>query len=293
MNILFLDQFGELGGAQRCLLDLVDGMEPGALYAALPGKGPLSDALEKKGVRVYELPRLEYSSGRKSAMDVLRYTMDTQRLTPRIRSIIDTHAVDLVYVNGPRLLPAAAMASKNFVFHAHSYLDKRYSSALARWCLRRRSAKVIASSRFVAKPLPWRGLRIIYNGVPEIPFREPLPVRERPYRIGTLGRIAPEKGQADFVRAARILAGRGIEAEYRIHGAPLFSDRSYLAQVREMSAGLPISFPGWSDDVSEVFAELDILVVSSTWIDAKPRVIPEAFSAGVPVSRTLREAFRN
>jgi glycosyltransferase involved in cell wall biosynthesis len=258
-------------------------MDPGQIYAALPGTGPLSDALERRGVRVYELPRLEYSHGRKSAMDVLRYTVDMQRVAPAIRNIIRSHAIDVVYVNGPRLLPAAAMASKNFVFHAHSYLDKRYASTLARWCLRRRSAMVIASSRFVATPLPSNGLRVIYNGVPELPFREPAPVRDRPYRIGMLGRIAPEKGQADFVRAARILTGRGIQAEYRIHGAPLFSDSSYLARVQDLSVGLPVFFPGWSENVSEVFGELDVLAVPSTWIDATPRVIMEAFAAGVPV----------
>ena len=283
MSVLFLDQFNDMGGAQRCLLDLVEGMDPSGLYAALPGHGPLSEALERRGVQVYELPRLEYSHGRKSALDVVRYAIDTQRLAPKIRSIIRAHAIDLVYVNGPRLLPAAAMASKTIVFHAHSYLDKRYATALARWSLRRRNAKVIASSRFVAKPLPSNGLRVIYNGVAELPFRAPIPITGRPYRIGMLGRIAPEKGQVDFVGAARILTGRGIRAEYRIHGAPLFSDSSYLAQVRELSTGLPISFPGWSEDVSKVFAELDVLVVPSTWIDATPRVILEAFSAGVPV----------
>jgi len=283
MNILFLDQFNELGGAQQCLVDLVDGMEPNELYAALPGTGPLSDALRRRRVRVYELPRLEYSNGRKSAMDILRYTVDTQRLAPRIRSIIGSQAIELVYVNGPRMLPAAAMASQNFVFHAHSYLDKPYASALARWSLRRRRAKVIASSRFVAKPLPPEGVRVIYNGVRELPFRPPARALNRPYRIGTLGRISPEKGQADFVDAARILTGRGIQAEYLIHGAPLFSDSSYLTQVRALSAGLPVRFPGWSDDVCKVFAELDVLVVSSTSIDATPRVILEAFSAGVPV----------
>src|SRR5437016_3413347 len=133
MNVLFLDQFNELGGAQRCLVDLVDGMARGGLHAALPGTGPLSDALRKRGVEVSELPRLEYSHGRKTALDVLHYTVDTQRLVPRIRNMIESHAIDLVYVNGPRLLPAAAMAARNFVFHAHSYLDKRYASLLARF----------------------------------------------------------------------------------------------------------------------------------------------------------------
>jgi len=283
MRILFLDQFSELGGAQQCLIDLAAGLNEDRLYAAVPGTGPLADALRARGVEVYELPTLAYPHGHKTLLDFLRFPRDTKRLTSRIRSIVQSQAIDLVYVNGPRLLPAASMAASNLVFHSHSYLDKRYASASVRWCLRRRNAKVIASSRFVAKALPSENLRVIYNGVREIPFRPPSRSNGRPYRIGTLGRIEPEKGQMDFVQAARVLAERGLNAEYRIHGAPLFSDSTYLARVRELSAGLPITFPGWSNDVSKVLAELDVLVVPSTWIDANPRVIPEAFSAGVPV----------
>jgi len=282
MRILFLDQFSELGGAQQCLIDLAAGLDD-ELYAAIPGKGPLARELENHGACVYELPPVDYAHGRKAVADFARYTRDTQSLASRIRSIVQRHQIDVVYVNGPRMLPAAALAARNLVFHSHSYLNKRYASALVRWCLRFRGARVIASSRFVAQALPSENLRVIYNGVREIPFRRPVRANGRPYRIGTLGRIEPEKGQVDFVRAARVLAERGLNAEYSIHGAPLFSDCSYLAQVRELSAGLPIRFPGWSNDVSKVFAELDVLVVPSTWIDANPRVIPEAFSAGVPV----------
>ena len=112
MRILFLDQFNELGGAQRCLIDLVDGMSGGELYAALPGTGALSDALRRRGVCVYELPRVGYSSGRKSAADMVRFAMGMPRLARRIGAIVQMHEIEMVYVNGPRMLPAAAMGSR-------------------------------------------------------------------------------------------------------------------------------------------------------------------------------------
>src|SRR5258708_866948 len=246
MNVLFLDQFNELGGAQQCLLDLVDGMAGHNLHAALPGDGPFAHALRSRGVQVVELPLLSYSHGRKSAGDMLRFAVDTFRLARRLRAMIRTHGVELVYVNGPRVLPAAALAAKTFVFHAHSYLDKRYAAALARWSLRRRNARAVASSHFVASALRPCSVRVIYNGVPEIPFRPPdcgqrsLTVAARneaarkdvrPWQIGIVGRVAPEKGQVDFVAAAQILTARGLQAGYRIQGEPLFSDSKYLDRV--------------------------------------------------------------
>lgn len=281
MSILFLDQFNQLGGAQQCLLDLIDGFEGEEIYAALPGAGPLTEALRERGVAVYELPPMDYTSARKSGRDFVRFPVDVVRAVSRIRGIVDLHTIDLIYVNGPRLLPAAAMTSPRMVFHAHSYLDKRYASVLARWCLRSRHARVIASSRFVAGPLPRKRLRVIYNGVRELPYQEPRP--KRPFRIGMLGRIAPEKGQLDFVRAARTLTSRGVEAEFSICGAPLFSSSDYFHLVRQESEGLPIVFPGWTDNVARAFACLDLLAVPSASVDATPRVIMEAFSAGVPV----------
>src|SRR5260370_37976584 len=50
-----------------------------------------------------------------------------------------------------------------------------------------------------------------------------------------------------------------------------------------MSNEMLVVFAGWSDDVASIFAELDLLVIASSWVEANPRVIIEAFSAGVPV----------
>lgn len=283
MNVLFLDQFNDLGGAQQCLLDLVDGMSRHQLHAALPGDGPFAAALRSRGVNVYKLPAMSYEHGRKSVGDVFRFGIDMIRLAPRLRRIIRKHAIDLVYVNGPRLLPAAALAAKGFVFHGHSHLDKRYAAALARWSLRHGKARALASSEFVASALRPYSVRVIYNGVREIPFRTPEPATGLPWRIGIVGRIAPEKGQVDFVAAARILTGRGLKAEFRIQGEPLFSGDTYANLVRDLSNELPVVFAGWSNDVVAIFAELDLLVIASTWVEANPRVIVEAFAAGVPV----------
>lgn len=284
MRVLFLDQFSELGGAQRCLLDLIDGLACSGLHAAVPAGGPLVPALAARGVTVHELPPSNYGNGYKTPADLLRFTVDTPRLASRIAGLVRKHAADLVYVNGPRLLPAASLATRGpLIFHAHNYLGKRYSSTLARWSLRRANARVIACCRFVARVLPHDRLRVIYNGVRELPFAPPAARKGRRPRVGMLGRIAPEKGQLDFVHGARILTERGAGAEFHIYGSALFSDASYLDRVRASSGSLPITFEGWSTNIAAAFANLDVLAVPSSAIDATPRVILEAFSAGVPV----------
>jgi glycosyltransferase involved in cell wall biosynthesis len=170
------------------------------------------------------------------------------------------------------------------VFHCHSYLRHHYAAALAGISLAGAAATVIASCRFVAGPLmPYVNSTVIYNGVNG--GADPL-VRGRPPgrpRIGVLGRIAPEKGQLDFLKAARLLPPN---YQFVICGAPLFSNssaQSYFERVREQAAGLPVEFLGWRDDVTTVLSDLDLLVVPSAPGEATTRVILEAFAAGVPV----------
>jgi glycosyltransferase involved in cell wall biosynthesis len=288
MNILFLDQFSDLGGAQRCLLELLPAVRDCGWQAhvAAPGNGALRDQAIALGASYRSIGSGPYQSGGKSISDLFRFARELPRLAGEIAGLAaDCHA-GIVYVNGPRLLPAASLglpAGVPLVFHCHSHLHQRYAAALAGLSLASARATVIASCRFVAEPLRlYVKSTVIYNGVEA----GPRSARPDAHRIGVLGRIAPEKGQLDFLKAARLLP-----PGYRfvICGAPLFSNSaalSYFEQVRRQADGLPVEFLGWRDDVSTVLSNLDLLVVPSAPGEATTRVILEAFAAGVPVVAT-------
>jgi glycosyltransferase involved in cell wall biosynthesis len=125
---------------------------------------------------------------------------------------------------------------------------------------------------------------VIYNGVPDCGPPKP---RSLTGRVGMIGRICPEKGQKVFVEAARIVAPYLPHSTFVVCGATQFSDpkaEAYSRAVREQAAGLPIEFTGWRDDIGDVLRSLDLLVVPSMPLaEATTRVIPEAYSAGVPV----------
>ena len=300
MNILCLDQFGELGGAQRCLLDEIPAMigRGWSVHVAAPGKGQLAERAAAMGATFDAIRCGPYSSGSKTVADMARFAAEMPRLARAIRGLISRYDADLIYVNGPRLLPAVAVSVANgarrgprVLFHAHSLLTGA-SWLLAGCSLAMARAAVVASCSFVASPLaPFcgdRGARVVYNGVRQISLasRTASPTQ---FRIGVIGRISPEKGQADFLRAARILLSLhkgALECRFFICGAALFADPAamrYRAELETLAEGLPVEFAGWTEDVEGVLARLDLLVVPSTAIDATPRVILEAFAAGVPV----------
>lgn len=295
MNVLFVDQFSDPGGAQQCLLDLMPAMrERGwSAHFAMPGGGAMVERLRALGATVDAIPCGPYSFGRKSAADVVRYGWELPRLRVAIERLATYYGVQLIYCNGPRVLPAAAWAARGrcpLVFHCHLYLGARYTAWLAGRSLRLAGATVIPACRFFLPPLlryvPRENCRVVYCGVrgDATLRREFRP--EQPWRIGVIGRIAPQKGQAEFLAAARLLAARLPPCRFVICGAPIFGDRpaeKYLASLRQAAEGLPVEFTGWQDDVPAVLASLDLLVLPSMVEEAAPRVILEAYAAGVPV----------
>jgi glycosyltransferase involved in cell wall biosynthesis len=355
MRILFLDQFSDPGGAQRCLMDLLPAVKSRGWEAlvALPGNGGLFGALAACGVETAQIGCGPYSSGTKPPADVARFVADLPRLARQIRGLARDFRPDMVYINGPRLLPAAAAAGLRapFIFHSHSHLRAGGSRILAGWALRSLRAQVVASCRYVAQP--WHGyvkperMRVIYNGVsgpdhnsgvpgppgcgerllasrlagegacpttriqisagyggtgiqPVRAFRN-LPRADGEHStsdnpasrrnagtptIGCIGRIAPEKGQREFLTAASLIHAAIPNCHFVLYGAPLFGDAAsarYEKDLRRAAAGLPVEFRGWAEDVYSALANLDVLLVPSGPHEANPRVVLEAFAAAVPV----------
>ncbi len=292
MNILCVEQFSEFGGGQRSLLDLLPAFfqqkwEP---HVLLPDNGSFHAALRQLGCPTSSLGSGTYSSIRKPLNEQLRYARELPRVIKKIDALVQQHRFDLLYVNGPRFLPAAAVVAMRrnvpIIFHCHSRLLQGSAIAVTGFSLRLSRAKVIACCRHVSEPLASyvhpRNLSIVYNGLGQ-PSLRTVPLSRPIRKIGVLGRIEPEKGQIDFVRAARIVCREIPDCRFYIAGAPLFSGSSYYNEVVHEAHGLPVSFLGWQTDVGQVLSSLDLLVVPSTPFEATTRVILEAYSVGRPV----------
>jgi len=287
MRILLIDQFGEPGGAQQCLMEAAMGFAARGweLHAALPA-GPIVDRLAPICQSITPLACGPFKPVRKNVWDVVRFGFQLPQLAAVIGHVIEREQIDVVYVNGPRMAPAAIWARRGrpVIFHAHSIVTQPMAARLTGFTLRRSNVTLLASSRFVAQWLESlvasAAVRVIYNGVAGFGMR---PVaRQQHTRIAVLGRIAPEKGQLAFARAARIALERNPDLRFSIGGAAMFSGEEYLDAVRA-AAGNAVTFTGWTDDVGEFLKSMDLLVVPSESVDTNPRVILEAYAAGVPV----------
>ena len=292
LRVLVLDQFSDLGGAQRNLLLLLGAMRERSWEAmvGLPGEGQLFERVRDLGFETFSIPCGPFSLGSKSPLDLGRFARQLPLLARRIRTCGGSFRPDAIYLNGPRVLPGAALARLRTpaLFHAHSYLPRGGMRAVSGWALRRLEAGVVACCNFVAGP--WKPYlapsspSVVFNGVcgPDRPLHRR---HAGPPKVGCVGRISPEKGQLEFLAAAAMIHRALPECRFAVYGAPLFSREAarYAAQVNAAARGLPVEFPGWAADVYAALSDLDVLMVPSTDLEGMPLTILEAFAAGVPV----------
>jgi len=149
---------------------------------------------------------------------------------------------------------------------------------------------IVAPSRFLAgmfvdNGLPPERLQVLPYGLE--PGRiVPLPAERprQPLRLGFCGVLSPWKGLHLLVEAVRDSAA---EVTLSVHGRteePMFQD--YIDGVLQRAAGderITFAGPYGEGEAPKVFADIDVLVVPSTWYENTPFVVLEAFAAGVPV----------
>jgi len=149
---------------------------------------------------------------------------------------------------------------------------------------------IFAPSQFLADMFLKNGLQ--HDGFQIVPYGlEPGRIEaiaaERPrtpLRIGFCGVLSPWKGAHLLIEAVR---KSSAAVAVKIHGRTeeaMFQD--YIDGLRSQAGDDPrITFAGpyAEGDAATVFAEMDILVVPSTWYENTPFVMLEAFAAGVPV----------
>jgi hypothetical protein len=110
-----------------------------------------------------------------------------------IAGLVEGRGIGLLYVNGPRLLPAAAWVARArsipLIFHCHHRILQPIAARLTGEALRWSRASMIACCRFAAEPLvrylPGERSRVIYNDVSEPAWtRRPRPGEALEHRRG-------------------------------------------------------------------------------------------------------------
>lgn len=116
------------------------------------------------------------------------------------------------------------------------------------------------------------------------PWRRELGLSASNFLVTIVGRLTPEKGHADFLQAASEIYRAIPESRFLVvGGGPLATDLQ--SQARSLGLGGIALFLGYLEDVANVMAVSDVIVISSRR-EGLPNVLLEALSLGKPVVAT-------
>jgi glycosyltransferase involved in cell wall biosynthesis len=281
------------GGGERHLADLSHALIDRGhdVYAASVPGSPLWAELSflTKG-----------SSGSTLALSRLNYVKNLTRLAGFVRA----HGIEIVHAHAARDYHLAALAVRlasrgRLVLTRHALFPLR---GINRHLLRS-AGRVIAVSQAVAESLRRNGviesakITVVHNGIDTDRFTCSVATAcarggDSPVLVGTVGHLAPIKGQDIFVRAAALISARRQGVHFVVIGedkSPQMGYRKFLESlVVELGISGSVAMPGWKDDIRGVLSSLT-LFVSAARSEPFGLSIVEAMAAGLPVVAAASE----
>lgn len=309
VRAVFLSPVAILGGAERCLLDLLSRRDRERVSADLicPEPGPLIAAAEKLCVTAELLPlpgwalRVGREPGIRNALLMAPAAILHLAYALRVAAVLRRRRAEVLVTNGNKAhlwgRAAAALARCRLVALQHDF-PRGASGALVRSAACAADL-VVTNSAAVAASFPFPHVHVVPNGVDLVRFRPdgpatdlkgPLGLPASGPLVGMVGVLAPWKGHDVFLgAAARVLQDMptagflivGDEA-YQTHGHAGW--RAHLQEeARRLGVAHAARFLGWREDVPEILRALDIAVHASVRPEPFGRVLAEAQACGIPV----------
>ena len=123
--------------------------------------------------------------------------------------------------------------------------------------------------------VPAEKMTVAKAGVPTPEFLGEVPTERKDgvLRVGSFSRLVKEKGIDVLIEAAYL--AEGVEVV-------IYGDGPEKSSLRQLAGGR-VEMPGKVNDVAMAMAACDVVVVPSTWEEAFPYAVLEAFSVGRPV----------
>ncbi|MBL8208030.1 MAG: glycosyltransferase family 4 protein [Blastocatellia bacterium] len=315
MRILFYNHTGQVSGAERVLLALLQDVKDKPATQALllcPPLSPLWKQAHAQGI--YCEPIAELQARFTWRVDrLVQYLWSFAQVMRRFRRQVIRFQPELIHANSVRAGLVAFLATMllrvPIVWHIHDSLPRHPFSILIRWIALSSSRNhLLGVSLAVIKRFRSRlslfvhhpPMRVIYNGVAVDRFhfdpagreavREELKLREEELALGIIAQITPRKGQLELLRAFAAVLSQVPQATLLIVGAPLFKhDHTYLSRLQKTAHKLGIAervrFLGARHDVPAVMQALDLVILNSH-SDPFPLTMLEAMASGTPVLAT-------
>lgn len=285
MNILHVVRPAD-GGMKNHVLTLMDNLDENRynMFLACPDAGDWKKKINKQNIIPVELPLKGELSPRADLNCIIHLA---GLIKDKGIHIVHTHGMKASLVGrlAARLArsfgakqgtPMVLAAVHNSVYnYSMPKIEKKMISMLQRYLARHTHRFITVSEALKTEIMFWEGIneeniRVIYNGISIDTFQKEkspclkLKLGLNPIRpvVGTVARLAPQKGVSFFIQAAFLVSQLVEEAQFLVVG-----DGPLMAELQEEAErfGLEetIVFAGFYPDISEIYPLIDVFVVPS------------------------------
>jgi glycosyltransferase involved in cell wall biosynthesis len=297
VRVLLVHGMAERGGSDQALLRMVRTLPPERfdVTLAVPAPHPLSAELRAAGARLAVVPvrRISTSHG---AGEWARYARDWPVAVVRLVALVLRRRADVVVTNSLHFWhgwAAALVTGRPHVWHAREMVvQSRLALAVERFLTRHFATVVVAASQAVADQLDAPSTVVVHE--------HPDPDEFSPRRAGrwravvglpddapllaVLGRFDTWKGFEVALDAVPLVRARVPGTRLVVAGSPVQGKLGYAQALQDRAAGLDgVLWAGHRDDVPDLLADADVLLVPSTEPEPYGLVVVEALASGCPV----------
>lgn len=299
-RILSIQPVAERGGSDRALVRLVRSLahEGWDCHIAIPAWPPMAVELEAAGATIHVVPmrRITTSGG---AGYWLAYLLAWPATVARLALVARRIDAGVIHSNSLHSWygwAVAALVRRPHVWHAREIVVQSAAALrLERWLTRHFAATVIAASAAVGAQLDGAAVVVEYDEPDALEFhpgragcfRARLGIADDVALVGAAGRIDTWKGLEVLLDAVGALQAARPGTEVVIAGGVVRGKEAFALRLAERAAGLAgVHWLGERDDMAELIADLDVLVLPSTTPEPFGLAVVEALASGVPVVAT-------
>lgn len=298
-NILYVTHYTQMYGANKSLINLIEGLKEHRAIVIVPSEGEITAILRERDityfVQKFHMECYPIGASLPILKGVLKWILNLLyaiRLSFKLRK----YNILLIHSNSSVMLAGAYLAKllgiphvwhiREFIYEHYQY---KYSFGLAYfeyWL--RKAAFVVCISNSIKKirasTIPDNKVKVIPNGVmfakDVVPSK---PTEKKCICYGVVGVISPAKNQKEAITAFNLLNSKYDNIKLYIIGDGLENHVQNLKdEVKRLDIEDKVIFTGYQHDMNKYYHKLDVLLMTSR-NEALGRVTLEAMANGVAV----------
>lgn len=302
MNVLFISHYAELYGANRSLLNLIDGLKGYGVksHVFLPQAGPMISELERREIPYKVVEFSTWINNGARIYSTLKHLKNNILRAFECKRIFTEWEINLVYTNSsvtPFGAFLAIITRTPHFWHIRELITLHYGYKFdfCEWLVAKfmGSSKVVICNSHAVKKHYFGdtngNVHVVYNGVTDRIHFETYKSKylnkkkNEEYTFAIVGTLSPQKKQDMAIRALAKIVEQGAKAKLLVLGDGKEEYKEYLLNlVMDLNLGKYVDFLGYINDPYEVYLRTDCLLICSEH-EAMGRVVVEAMSACLPV----------